>query len=95
MAVICMVMRSVVGGATRPYPESCGTALCCTVQEIYCLSTGQRCAAATSPTASTLTVLDCNEEREVSTLPPTRRPKPFQLTTAPQPALPLPLPYSS
>lgn len=60
MAVICMVMRSVVGGATRPYAASCGTELCCTVQEIYCLSTGQRCAAATSPTVSTLTV--CSEE---------------------------------
>lgn len=60
MAVICMVMRSVVGGATRPYAASCGTELCCTVQEIYCLSTGQRCAAAATPTVSTLTV--CNEE---------------------------------
>lgn len=61
-------MRSVVGGATRPYAASCGTELCCTVQEIYCLSTGQRCAAAASPTVSTLTV--CSEEQGISYLLP-------------------------
>lgn len=47
-------------GCGRCHAPLCRVLRYCTVQEIYCLSTGQRCAAATSPTVSTLTV--CSEE---------------------------------